>query len=57
MLVACDVYRPAAISQLQTLGTEIACEVFTVEGSTDVQNIVQSAIDYAKEKGFNVLIL
>ncbi len=57
LLVACDVYRPAAISQLQTLGTEIACEVFTVEGSTDVQNIVQSAIDYAKEKGFNVLIL
>ncbi len=57
LLVACDVYRPAAISQLQTLGTEIGCEVFTVEGSTDVQNIVQSAIDYAKEKGFNVLIL
>lgn len=57
LLVACDVYRPAAISQLQTLGQEIGCEVFTVEGSTDVQNIVQSAIDYAKEKGFNVLIL
>ena len=57
LLVACDVYRPAAISQLQTLGTEIGCEVFTVPESKDVQNIVQSAINYAKEKGFNVLIL
>lgn len=57
LLVACDVYRPAAISQLKTLGQEIDCEVFSVDGSTDVQNIVQSAIDYSKEKGFNVLIL
>lgn len=57
LLVTCDVYRPAAISQLKTLGSEIGCEVFTVDGSTDVQNIVQSAISYAKENGFNVLIL
>ncbi len=57
LLVACDVYRPAAISQLKTLGQEIGCEVFTIEGSTDVQNIVQSAINYAKENGFNVVIL
>lgn len=57
LLVACDVYRPAAISQLQTLGQEIGCEVFTIPNSKDVQNIVQSAINYAKEKGFNVLIL
>ena len=57
LLVACDVYRPAAISQLQTLGTEIGCEGFTIPDSKDVQNIVQSAINYAKEKGFNVLIL
>ena len=57
LLVACDVYRPAAISQLKTLGSEIGCEVFTIDGSTDVQNIVQSALNYAKENGFNVLIL
>lgn len=57
LLVACDVYRPAAITQLQTLGQEIGCEVFTIPDSKDVQNIVQSAINYAKEKGFNVLIL
>ncbi|MEI3271373.1 MAG: signal recognition particle protein [Candidatus Gastranaerophilaceae bacterium] len=57
LLVACDVYRPAAISQLQTLGQEIGCEVFTIPNSKDVQNIVQSAINYAKENGFNVIIL
>lgn len=57
LLVACDVYRPAAITQLQTLGQEIGCEVFTIPESKDVQSIVQSAINYAKEKGFNVLIL
>lgn len=57
LLVACDVYRPAAISQLQTLGQEIGCEVFTIHDSKDVQNIVQNALSYAKEKGFNVVIL
>ena len=57
LLVACDVYRPAAISQLKTLGSEIGCDVFTIDGSTDVQNIVQSALNYAKENGFNVLSL
>ena len=56
LLVACDVYRPAAISQLQTLGNEIGVEVFTIPDEKDVQKIVQSAIDYSKEKGFNVLI-
>ena len=57
LLVACDVYRPAAISQLQTLGQEIGCEVFTIPDSKDVQAIVQGAINYAKENGYNVLIL
>lgn len=57
LLVACDVYRPAAITQLQTLGKEIETEVFTIPDCKDVQQIVKNAIDYAKEKGFNVLIL
>lgn len=57
LLVACDVYRPAAITQLQTLGNEIDVEVFTIADEKNVQSIVQSAINYAKEKGFNVLIL
>ncbi|MBO8431423.1 signal recognition particle protein [Spirochaetes bacterium] len=57
LLVACDVYRPAAITQLQTLGKDIETEVFTIPDCKDVRHIVQSAIDYAKEKGFNILIL
>ena len=57
LLVACDVYRPAAISQLQTLGNDIGTEVFTIPDCKDVQQIVRSAIEYAKEKGFNTLIL
>ena len=57
LLTACDVYRPAAITQLQTLGTEIGVEVFTIPDCQDVQKIVQGAIDYAKDKGFNTIIL
>lgn len=56
LLVACDVYRPAAITQLQTLGEQVGCEVFA-QDSKDVQGIIQNAINYAKEKGFNTLIL
>ena len=56
LLVACDVYRPAAITQLKTLGTEIGVEVYSEE-TNNVQQIVQNSINYAKEHGFNVLIL
>lgn len=57
LLVACDVYRPAAIKQIQTLGQQIGVEVFSDEESKDVQKIVQNAIKYAKDNGFNTLIL
>lgn len=57
LLVACDVYRPAANKQLQTLGKQIEAEVYSDENSKDVQKIVQNAIVYAKDNGFNTLIL
>ena len=57
LLVACDVYRPAAIAQLQTLGKEIEVEVFANTDTKDVQGIVRDAINYAKEHNYNVLIL
>ena len=57
LIAACDVYRPAAITQLQTLGKETDTEVFTIPGSKDVQEIVQKAIEHAKNKGVDVLIL
>ena len=56
LLVACDVYRPAAIKQLQTLGTQTETDVYT-EDSKDVQSIVKNALNFAKEKGHNVVIL
>ena len=56
LLVACDVYRPAAITQLKTLGEQIGVEVYSEE-TKDVQSIIQNAINYSKEKGFNTLIL
>ncbi|MBQ6516385.1 signal recognition particle protein [bacterium] len=57
LLVACDVYRPAAIKQLQTLGEQTNTEVFTLDGSKNVQDIISSALNYAKDKGFNTLII
>ncbi len=57
ILVAADVYRPAAINQLKILGEQISTPVFTIEGSTDVQKIVSDSINYAKDNGYNVVII
>lgn len=57
LLVACDVYRPAAITQLKTLGEQINIEVYSENGNTNVQSIVEHAINYAKDNGYNTLIL
>jgi signal recognition particle subunit SRP54 len=55
LLVACDIYRPAAITQLQSLGQQIGVEVFTDKGT--VLEIARNAVDYAKKNGFNTVIL
>lgn len=57
LLVAADVYRPAAIKQLQSLGKQVNIPVFTIEGSTDVRQIATSAIEHAKEHGYNTVIV
>lgn len=57
MLVAGDVYRPAAISQLQTLGEQISVPVFTEEGNHNPIDIAKKALAEAKSKGVNVLIV
>lgn len=57
LLVAADVYRPAAITQLITLGKQTNTEVFTIENSKDVKKIVSEAIDYAKNNSFNPVII
>lgn len=57
LLVACDVYRPAAVAQLKTLGEQTGNSVFAIDNYTDVQNIAQKAIRYAADNGFDVVIL
>lgn len=56
MLVAADIYRPAAIKQLQTLGERIDVPVHSVDGAKPVQ-IAKSALDAARKGGFSVVIL
>ena len=56
LMVACEVYRHADITQLKALGEQIGIEVYS-EDSKDVQAIIQNAINYANENGFNTLIL
>ena len=57
MLTACDVYRPAAISQLQTLGEQIQVPVYTEAGNQNPVQIAQNAVREAKSKGIEVLIV
>ena len=57
LMVAADVYRPAAIKQLLSLGKQVNIPVFTIEGSTDVRQIATSAIEHAKENGYNTVIV
>jgi signal recognition particle subunit SRP54 len=56
LLVAVDVYRPAAMDQLETLGKQIGIPVFVKRGETDVQKIAREAMDYAKAQNRNVII-
>ena len=57
LLVACDVYRPAAIDQLKVLGESIAVPVFTIEGSKDPVDIARKALDFAKQNHHDLIIV
>ncbi len=57
LLVACDVYRPAAIDQLHVVGESIGVEVYSDKDNKDPVSIAQNAISYAKQNGFNVVIV
>ena len=56
LLVACDVYRPAAIDQLKTIGKELNIEVYE-EGKGNPVEIVKNALIYAKENKFNYVLI
>lgn len=57
LLVACDVYRPAAIDQLHVLGEQLDIEVYSNKEEKNPVAIAQAAIQHAKSKGFNVVIV
>ena len=57
LLVACDVYRPAAIDQLKLLGDQINVDVYTEEGNKDPVNIAKNSLKFAKEKKKNLIII
>ncbi|EKD31541.1 MAG: hypothetical protein ACD_77C00310G0021 [uncultured bacterium] len=57
MLVACDVYRPAAIEQLKILGEQIGVFVYSEEGSKDPVQIAKNAVSKAKQEGFSLVII
>src|ERR1700689_3474541 len=56
LLVAADVYRPAAMEQLETLGRQLALPVFARKGETDVLQIARQALEFAKQNNLNTLI-
>jgi signal recognition particle subunit SRP54 len=57
LLVAADVYRPAAIKQLKILGTQIDVPVFSIEESKEPVKIASEALKYARENGQNTIII
>ena len=57
LLVACDVYRPAAIDQLKVLGESIDVPVFTIEGSKDPVDIARKALDYGRSNHNDLIII
>ena len=56
LMVACDVYRPAAIDQLKQLGKELNIEVYS-EGKGNPIEIAKNAVNYAKENGYNYVLI
>ncbi len=57
LLVACDVYRPAAIDQLKVVGEQIGVTVYAEPGNQNVNEIADHAIQEAKAKGYDVVII
>ena len=57
LLVAGDVYRPAAIEQLKILGQQVGVEVYTEEGNKNPVEIAENAIKYARGKNINTVIV
>ena len=57
LLVACDVYRPAAINQIGVLGEQVGVEVYKEEENKNPVEIAKNAVKHAKTNGYNVVII
>ncbi len=57
LLVACDVYRPAAIKQLQVVGEKLEIPVFTMGDKVSPVQIAKEGVKYAKEKGYDMVFI
>lgn len=57
LLVACDVYRPAAVKQLQVVGNQLNVPVFAIEGNTDPVYIAKKALEHAALKLYDLVII
>jgi signal recognition particle subunit SRP54 len=57
LLVACDVYRPAAIDQLHIVGEQVGVEVFSDKENSDPVSLAKAGMAHAKSNGFNVVII
>ena len=57
LLVACDVYRPAAIDQLKVLGESIEVPVFTIEGSKDPVDIARKGVEFGRSNHHDLIII
>ena len=57
LLAACDTFRPAAIEQLKTLGTQVGVEVYSEEGEKDPVKVAKNAIQHARSQGYSVVIV
>ncbi|HON53939.1 MAG TPA: signal recognition particle protein [Bacteroidales bacterium] len=57
MLVACDIYRPAAIEQLKIIGNQVGVPVYSEEGNNNPVQIAKNAIQKARQDGFSLVII
>ncbi len=57
LLVACDVYRPAAIDQLHVVGDQIGVEVYSDRENPDPVSLAKAGVKHAKDNGFNAVII
>lgn len=57
LLIAADIYRPAAVNQLHTIGKQLGIEVFDMGTNHKVNDIIKNGLAYAKEKGFDLIII